>query len=59
MKLQTLKNEFEEEEALLKQLEEQAEAFNKEGKTEAGQRLEQQVTILKVFSSHCYCLQIS
>lgn len=45
---QGLKAEFEEQEVLLKQLEQQAEEFSSEGKTEAAERLEQQVTILKV-----------
>ena len=45
---EALKSEFEQHESLLKELEMQAAEYKGQGKTEAGQRLEQQAVLLKV-----------
>ena len=46
--LQALKAEFEQHESLLRDLERQVEDYRAQGKTEAADRLEQQISILKV-----------
>ena len=46
--LQSLKAEFEQHEALLRELEKQVEEYRNQGKTEAADRLQQQIHILKV-----------
>ena len=46
--LQSLKVEFEQQEAILKELEQLAVVYNAQGKTEAAGRLEQQSTLLRV-----------
>ena len=45
---EALKTEFEQHETLLKDLEMQAEEYKSQGKTDAGERLEQQAVLLKV-----------
>ena len=45
---QSLKAEFDQHEALLRELERQVEEYHSQGKTEAAERLQQQIHILKV-----------